>query len=84
MKLSPTVRYTCSVCGRKFPEGQGVVLEVSGKKYVFHSKSCALKFLKKVLENIDANTLLKAFDKVAKEFEDVLKSRMELTSKKIV
>jgi len=81
--LSPANRYTCLVCGRKFPEGQGVTLEVGSRKYAFHSKTCALKFLKKALENIEINTLINTFDKTAKEFEEVLKSKSELKSKKI-
>ncbi len=76
-------RITCIVCGRKFPKGQGIVLRVGGKDYPFHSKTCALKFLKRVIEEMDQDTIRKAFDSVEKEFREELRLRTEKTAKKI-
>jgi len=79
-----TEKLECIVCGRKFPRGQGVVLVVAGKEYTFHSKRCALKFLRRVLEEIDEGILTKAFSNVAKEFAEELKELREKKAKKIV
>jgi hypothetical protein len=39
----------CIVCGRKFPEGQGIKLTMKGEDYYFHSKACAYTFLKEAV-----------------------------------
>jgi len=74
-------KLTCIVCGRRFPRGQGVVLVVKGKEYLFHSKACALKFLRRVFEEIDEELLYSAFEKTLKKFSEELK-RAELMRKK--
>jgi len=74
----------CIVCGRKFPRGQGVTLVVGGREYTFHSKRCALKFMRRVLEEIDESILAKAFGKVAEEFAEELEELREKRAKKIV
>ncbi len=76
-------RFECLVCGRKFYEGQGVVFTVNQKMYAFHSKSCALKFLRRVLEEIDDSILAKVFEDVKKEFESELREKLERRSKRI-
>ncbi len=76
-------RLECLVCGRKFPKGQGVVLRVKGRDYAFHSKVCALKFLRRVLEEIDENVLDPAFRRVAEEFREELEERRAKVAKKI-
>ncbi len=78
------IRFVCPVCGRKFPKGQGVTLSVGGKEFHFHSKSCAIKFIKRVIEEVDQRELLEAFEKVNKEFRDRLNRRVEQRAKKIV
>ncbi|MCD6324162.1 MAG: hypothetical protein J7L55_03545 [Desulfurococcales archaeon] len=83
MGLRVKVRYECVVCGRKFPKGQGVTLVVGGKEFHFHSKSCAIKFIKRVIEEIDQGELLRAFERVEKEFREELELRAEKTAKKI-
>ena len=76
-------RYECIVCGRKFPKGQGVVIDVGGKLYIFHSKSCALKFLRRVIEEVEPSYMIKAFDKVSNEFMKEREERQALRSKSI-
>lgn len=39
----------CSVCGKVFPEGQGILIDVGGRRLVFHKKTCATKFLRELL-----------------------------------
>lgn len=41
---------TCLVCGRRFHEGQGVVVKVRGGVLEFHSSRCASRFLRRLLE----------------------------------
>ncbi len=78
------VKLLCIVCGRKFSEGQGVTINVSGRSYSFHSKGCALKFLRKVLEGIEQSEVGRAMEKVADEYAEMLKEKAERTAKKIV
>jgi len=76
-------KYVCIVCGRKFPKGQGIILTVKGSVYPFHSKTCAVKFFKRLIEEIDPDTLLYAFEKVKEEFKEELKAKAERNVKKI-
>jgi len=76
-------RYECIVCGRKFPKGQGVVIDIGGKLYTFHSKSCALKFLRRAIEEIEPLYIIKAFDKISNEFKKEREERQALRSKSI-
>ena len=73
----------CVVCGRVFYEGQGVILNIAGKDIVLHSKSCALKFVKSLLEKIESSHLAPAVKETLKEFEEALKRHVEATKKKI-
>lgn len=76
-------KLTCVVCGRKFSAGQGVTLSFGKNTYNFHSKTCALKFVKKFLESFESSELEKTADKVAEEYFKILKERTERTAKKI-
>ncbi|MCD6428750.1 MAG: hypothetical protein J7L12_03945 [Desulfurococcales archaeon] len=78
-----TEKLTCIVCGRKFPRGQGVIFTIEGKEYVFHSKKCAIKFIRRVIEELDKSALKSAFDKVSSEFEKELELAKERVTKKI-
>ena len=78
-----TDKYECIVCGRKFPKGQGVIIVVKGSEYAFHSKGCAIKFFKRLVEELDPNTLYEAFERVRKSFEEELRARAERNVKKI-
>ncbi len=79
----PKERLTCIVCGRKFPRGQGIIFVIGGKGYSFHSKSCALKFVRRLLEDI-GDAASPAAERIAREFAEELKSREEARKKKIV
>jgi len=76
-------KYVCIVCGRKFPKGQGIVLVIDGKVYPFHSKACALKFLRRFLEEVDKSLVINIFDKLSKEFEEERIRKLKLKAKKI-
>ncbi len=71
----PRRYYTCLVCGRKFPEGQGIILEKAGRIVHLHSRRCAYKFLRLVLERIDDGCAKPAIDEVIEEFERINRER---------
>lgn len=55
-------RRTCIMCGRPFPEGQGVVLSRGGLILEFHSGRCAYKFFKLMFDRLDYQCLTVARD----------------------
>lgn len=77
------LKLECVVCGRKFSAGQGVSITIGGRSFSFHSKGCALKFLKKVLEGVEQQEVLKVAERVAEEFNTILKEKAERLVKKI-
>ena len=74
----------CIVCGRKFPIGQGIIINIGGKDYAFHRKTCAIKFLRRLIEELDENVVKSAARTVEREFKEKLREKMELTAKKLV
>jgi len=77
------VRYRCIVCGRKFPEGQGIVIKYNDLVLSFHSSRCASKFLKRLLEIVPYEDLGKYIREIYSEYEDLLKKKEELRAKRI-
>jgi hypothetical protein len=62
-------RLTCVVCGRVFPEGQGIVIRYKDKMLTFHSKSCAVKFFRYYIENVDPSCIDKYINKLIDDFQ---------------
>mgnify|MGYP001772515736 CR=1 FL=1 len=77
------VKLECIVCGRKFPEGQGIKLTIKGEDYYFHSKACAYKFLKEVIYTLDSDEVSKVFKDLRKKYEDLIEKKREATKKVI-
>jgi len=73
----------CIVCGRVFYEGQGVKLNLAGRELVFHSKTCALKFIRSLVLYLDQKDLENAVKQTIKEFEERLRELEELRKKRI-
>ena len=73
--MSRVKRYKCIVCGRVFPEGQGIVIERGGLTLAFHSKACAVKFFKLMVETMDEGEFKKVARSLMKEFEELQKRR---------
>ena len=69
------VRLTCIVCGRKFYRGQGVILTFGDAEYVFHSKACAIKFIRRFLEELDPSDAKAAAERAVRRFEDERKAK---------
>jgi len=76
-------KYKCIVCGRKFPQGQGIIIEYSKYKLAFHSSRCASKFLKLLLERVPEETLGKYIGKIIEEFEERLELLRKVKAKRI-
>ncbi len=70
-------RYECIVCGRVFPQGQGVVIVRSGLVLTFHSKACLTKFFKLFVERIDEKEFRKAAREVIKEYEKLRRTKLK-------
>lgn len=79
-----TEKYTCTVCGRKFPRGQGVIIEVGKTVLTFHSTRCTTKFFKLLVERIeDPKPLENTIKQLIREIEEQRKKLEELRKKKI-
>ncbi len=76
-------KYKCIVCGRVFPEGQGIVIKYGNLILSFHSSRCAAKFLKRLLENTPYEDIGRYVKDVYEEFIEQLKKIEEIKSKKI-
>jgi len=79
----PSKKIECIVCGRIFYEGQGIRISIAGKEYSFHSKSCALKFVKNLFLYLDPKDLENAAKLTEKEFIEHLKELQEQRKKNL-
>jgi len=76
-------KYQCIVCGRVFPEGQGVILRVDDDIIPLHSSKCAMKFLRNVIERLEPSIVRGVIKDVKREFHELLEKRLKESSKKI-
>jgi hypothetical protein len=76
-------KYRCVVCGRVFPEGQGIILRVNDDVIPLHSSKCATKFLRSVVERLEPSVARGIIKDVKKEFHELLEKRLKESSKKI-
>ena len=84
--MSKKNRIKCIMCGRIFPKGQGVLLNITGRELAFHSKKCALKFLTRFIEQLvveDKDKVSKVLDRLLKTLNEERKDLMGLKAKKI-
>jgi len=75
--------FNCNVCGRKFPKGQGIIMSVFGETLAFHSKSCAYKFLRQVVENSEKGCISASIKSVLKKYEEIIELKNKKAQKKI-
>lgn len=68
-------RYRCIVCGRYFPEGQGIVIRRAGIELAFHSKTCLAKFFKLFIERVNESEFKRVSRELIKEFEELMKTK---------
>lgn len=76
-------RYRCIVCGRVFPHGQGVVVRTGNITIEFHSSRCALKFLRRLIENTSFEEIGKYIKETYEEFVKKLETIEKKRAKKI-
>jgi ribosomal protein L24E len=74
-------KFTCIVCGRTFYQGQGIVYSLKGNRLYFHSKACAYKFFKDLIEASDPDCL--NLKDVMKKYEELEEKRRERAVKRI-
>ena len=75
--------YECIVCGRKFPEGQGIVIVKAGRYLYFHSNRCASRFFRHLLEVVDDGCIRGALDETIESFRRALEAKREKARKVI-
>uniref|UniRef100_A0A7C4NN49 Uncharacterized protein n=1 Tax=Staphylothermus marinus TaxID=2280 RepID=A0A7C4NN49_STAMA len=76
-------KYRCIVCGRIFPEGQGVVIKHGELTLFFHKSKCACKFFKYLLENTPYSEIGRYVKNTLDFFEEKLEKMKEIRTKKI-
>ncbi len=72
----------CMFCGRYFFQGQGIEINIAGEKFYFHSKKCALEFLKRLLEVLPPEVTLPAAQNLKRELQEAIEKKEELSRKK--
>lgn len=75
--------YKCIICGRKFPEGQGIVIKYGSLELRFHSNRCASKFLRQLLERVPPEELEKYLRRIIEENLEKLEALEKVHAKKI-
>jgi len=68
-------KYTCIVCGKKFSEGQGIIIKVRGIILTFHKKSCFVKFFKNYVDIVDPECFEKYAKRLVAEYEELIKKK---------
>ncbi len=76
-------KHKCIVCGRPFPEGQGIIINYGKHKLAFHSSRCASKFLRLLLERVPEENLGNYIKKIIDELEERLELLRKTRAKKI-
>jgi len=78
-----SVKYECIVCGKKFPKGQGVLLNLYNVELAFHSKSCALKFFKTLFSKIEYGLIGNYVEATINEFREKIADDRKRKAKNI-
>lgn len=76
-------KHKCIVCGRVFPEGQGIILDIGDEVLEFHSAKCFSKFTKRLFEKIPIDEIKGYVKRVREEYEEYLSQRNKIKAKKI-
>ncbi len=67
--------YECVVCGRRFPEGQGISLEKAGRVLWFHSRRCAYRFFMLLMERVEDSCISAPMSEVLEELGRLRRER---------
>ncbi|WP_440060138.1 hypothetical protein ACSU1N_03035 [Thermogladius sp. 4427co] len=71
------------VCGRVFPDGQGLVIKYGGVTLEFHSNKCASKFFRSLLERVDPDVLTPYIKRVVEEYKELYEAKAKKSIKSI-
>ncbi|MGC9012317.1 hypothetical protein [Thermogladius sp.] len=63
------------MCGRPFPEGQGIVVQYGDLRLEFHSSKCASKFFRSLLERVEPRVLSPYIKRLIEEYNEVVESK---------
>ncbi len=75
---------TCIVCGRKFPDGQGIVIQIGDRiKLEFHKSRCAARFFRNLAPLLDPECVSRAIDALVKDYRERLSAEIELKRKRL-
>ncbi len=80
---STSARHKCVVCGRPFPEGQGIVIRYGDLELEFHSSRCASKFFRSLLERVEPRILQPYIKRLVEEYAELLEARAKKKAKSI-
>ena len=80
--MSKKVKMKCMYCGRTFFKGQGIEIVIGDERFYFHSKNCALKFLQMLLERIPPEVSIPAAKALARELQEAIRKKEEMSRKK--
>jgi large subunit ribosomal protein L24e len=68
----------CVVCGKKFPDGQGIVIHKDDIILEFHSSKCASKFFKRLLEEApDISCIKNTIKQLLEEYKTINEKKRE-------
>ncbi len=76
-------KYKCIICGRMFPEGQGIVIKYGKYTLAFHKSKCAAAFLRLLLERVPPEELEGYIKRIISEAEEKIRLNQRLKAKKI-
>jgi large subunit ribosomal protein L24e len=69
---------TCVVCGKKFPEGQGIIIQKEGIILEFHSSKCASKFFRRLIEEApDISCIKNTIKQLIEEYRTINEKKRE-------
>ncbi len=72
------VQRKCLVCGRSFPEGQGIVIVKDNIVLEFHSSRCVAKFFKRMIEDSpDISCLRDTIRELVEEYKEKVSKASE-------
>jgi len=81
--LARSARYKCLVCGRPFPEGQGIKMRIAGEELYFHSNRCLARFFKSLVGYVDESCIRGAIRETISEYNKLLEDRIKSRAKVI-
>lgn len=64
------IKHKCIVCGRTFPNGQGIIINYGDLELKFHSNRCASKFLRLLLERVPHEELKEYVKRITEELKE--------------